>query len=257
MYNTKVNLIMIKIATRIIGICLILSTISCGGDDDPADLKISFVASFDGQVIEAGSSLEFEDYNICIEKFKFFISDLRLVGASNITLAEYEFAKFDENFTDPNNASSATSFNYSDITVANYSSIEFGIGVTPSVNDSTAPIDYSQDHALGEPSEYWADWGSYIFLKFEGKFDDQASCDKSFAYHIGGSESFRDISVTKSIDIKPGQNTIKIDIDLKDVLVGADLQVNIKEKTGVHSANDRVFMDGMMNNISKAFVAEN
>ena len=237
-----------------ISLMILLGVLACSKDqsDQFGNLDILFEVTYDGQDVETGKIYNYLDGRaLCFEKFKFFLSEVSLLGgAGQVVLSDVAFAEFDRLFIE--SPGGRLSFAFSNVPAGNYNTLKFNLGLPPEINDQFDPSDFSQNDPLGFTSEYWDAWGSYIFAKIEGNIDsdDDAVCDKGFAYHVGGNPSFRVASRSLDLSIGGGKTSqIVISIDLIDVFSDGATHVDIVEHSGIHNEGQRTLMDFIMDNL--------
>ena len=207
---------------------LSLACVGCG-DDDPAgadggeELRIAFV----GSVGEEGLALGATAYEAAsaAEGFRptrvsFYLSDVRVVGGERdgsrpeAPVAEVAYVEF--------GPGGDAELVVDGVAPGEYAGLRFTVGLTED-QDATSPADYPPDHPLGRGSEYWVDWGSYIFLKLEGRSDTLADgrerFDAAYTYHVGRSaELAREVEVETAFVVGEGGAPLELDVDLATLL---------------------------------------
>ena len=206
-----------------------LSLAACDSDD-PQDNDLASSTTleirWEGTVDGAPLAIESEAYPAPgnVESFRltrgsFYVSDVRLVEVAEGRELETEIADVLYFLMEPRGVAATA---VPDVPVGEYSAVRFRLGLNAE-QDATTPADYASTHPLGRESEYWADWGSYIFLKMEGRTDTLADgVDRhtaSFTYHVGKSaELAREIELALPIQVGPGAAGLALGIDFGRLL---------------------------------------
>jgi len=154
-----------------------------------------------------------------LSRISFFLSDIRLVELRNgqaleTPLAEVAYFNFGPSGVD--------SEIFDNIPTGDYTSIRFNFGLTAE-QDMTTPADYATTHPLGNTSEYWVDWNSYIFAKIEGKTDTMPDSierfDGAFVYHVGvAADNTRSGEVAVNLPLRAGSNDLSLDLDVATLM---------------------------------------
>ena len=149
-------------------------------------------------------------------RVSFYASDLRLVGAGGEEVALAEVAYF------ALGPDGEAELSVPAVPAGTYDALRFTVGLSPE-QDATTPADYAPDHPLGRASEYWVDWGSYIFLKLEGLSDTLADgrerFDAAFTYHIGRSaEAAREVRLEAPLVVDGDGARLALTLDLARLL---------------------------------------
>ena len=123
-----------------------------------------------------------------ISRLSFYLSDIELVNPANgidsvLKVSDVSFVELD--------ASGQASITLeADLDRFDYEFLQFRLGLREDQDRST-PAEHPAGHPLARTSEYWVDWGSYIFLKIEGRADtladDRTRFDSPILYHLGRS----------------------------------------------------------------------
>ncbi len=206
------------------------STESPGGDVTTVD--VIFKALYNGDPLVMNNRYIYDGKEISFSKLQFYISDLSLVSENmEISINEIDFIDFTNNNINETDAINGIKVSKASIPVGNYEGIKLGIGVPSDLNENT-PVDYSSSHPLGQASEYWSNWNSYIFSKLEGKFDqdgDPTILEGDILHHIGMDEMLREKEVTDlDIAVKTNTNTeVIIELDVFDILNGTSTNSSI------------------------------
>lgn len=149
-------------------------------------------------------------------RVSFFLSGVELLDDGGVAtpVAEVAYVELDP-------AGSAR-LSLADVPTGTYSGLRFRVGLTEA-QDASVPADYASSHPLGRASEYWIDWGSYIFLKLEGRSDTLADgrerFDAAYTYHVGRSaELARAVEFDLPIDHDGDGGQVDLTIDLGALL---------------------------------------
>lgn len=158
-----------------------------------------------------------------MQLFQFYLSEVNLLkGAEKIPLKDIGLISFGDVYTDADAARGKTTASPNAIPAGEYTGIEFGFGVSPTLN-ATTPPDYEIGHPLSE--NYWEAAASYIFFKFEGNADLQPNGEftDKLTFHVGGNDNYRLLSFDKPITVEDGKElTLQFNIDLQKILVDQD-----------------------------------
>ncbi len=216
--------------------------------------------SIGGSVLGESFGLEPKTYEAqeVAEGYRFtrvsmFLSDLRLVEVAGTESLETELAEvayFELGDADDQELT------FSDVPAGKYTALVFNLGLTPE-QDAQEPSDFASSNPLSKSSEYWRDWGSYIFLKIEGKSDTLADgverFDAPFVYHVGeAAENTREITVPIELDANAGTDVVNIRLDAARLLgLGTPTPLSLK---GVADHRNKA-AERIMENAATAFQA--
>ena len=211
----------------LIALALSVCLFACD-DDDPvgngttADLQVDFA----GSVLGEPAALESETFpassvaeGFRLTRASFYLSDLRLVEDAGGQRLETPLSEVEYILLGPDGEASAT---FGQVPYGNYSALRFNLGLTAE-QDASVPEDYASGTPLSRAEEYWRDWGSYIFLKIEGKSDTLADgnprYDAAFVYHVGKSaELAREVELPLSLDVDDATERLGIGVDVGKLL---------------------------------------
>ena len=154
-----------------------------------------------------------------ISRASFFISDIRLITNNDGQALETEVGEVGYVQFGPDGTAE---IDFQNVPVGEYASLKFRVGLNAE-QDATVPEDYANSNPLSQASEYWIDWGSYIFMKLEGRSDTLADniarFDVNFTYHLGNSAEFsREVELVQPLDFSQTGHTISIDVDVATLL---------------------------------------
>lgn len=140
-------------------------------------IVVSVVPVFDGRPLVLGSTqyVNEHDDTLYIDLFRFYITNLRLVGPAN-AIADHNSHLIDAE------ESSTTIFYIDKAAPGTYTAIEFSMGV-----DSIANTNGANGGDL-DPTKgmYWAWNTGYIMAKLEGRSNRCRTLHHAFEFHIGG-----------------------------------------------------------------------
>ena len=158
---------------------LLFAGLSCSKEDSTmepeAPLSISFRLLHNGQPLNVTNQyLNFSGETYTITKFKFYISNIRLIN--NFPSAEKDSYHLID-LALPQSHTIVGAFKK-----AEYKSIEFVVGV-----DSIRNVSGAQTGALDPANGMFWTWNTgYIFAKMEGNSSASSGPGQSVTYHIGG-----------------------------------------------------------------------
>ncbi len=170
-----------------------------GCEDDPisntggAPLTINFTGLVSGQPL----ALESKTYaaptapeGFRLNRMSFYISEIELLSESNGTRLGTEISEVEYIELGPDGKAE---LRIEDVPQGNYDGIRLRLGITPG-QDSLQPKDFPAGTPLARSEEYWVDWGSYVFMKLEGKTDTIVNgipkFEQPFLYHLGRAAEF-------------------------------------------------------------------
>lgn len=187
---------------------------------DPV-LELNFKAVYDGEPFVLFDDLEYGDASIQITDSEFFISNVELIGDSDSKKFDdvfyVDFTRNNDNITD---VLEGFDVYLGNIAAGDYSQIKFAIGIDETLN-ATLPADYDSSSPLSKPGNYWTTWDSYVFMRFQGLFTDQAQGveDRGFLWHIGSDNLYREVTLDIDLNAIAGNvETINIALDHQALL---------------------------------------
>lgn len=204
-----------------------LTLFACN-DDEPratggtSSLSISFTGMVGGETL----ALESKTYvspgvaeGIRFARVSYFLSDIQLSSDSDSgeLLTDVADVAYIELQPDGRAVLDLTN-----VPLGTYSGIQFNLGLTPE-QDALQPKDFAAGSPLANPSEYWVDWGSYVFLKIEGRADTLADglarFDQNFVYHVGkAAEYTQRITVRTPFDVGRTIAALPLRVDVGQIL---------------------------------------
>lgn len=207
----------------------VLTTLSACGDDDPiattesGAVELAFVGTVAGEPL-ALESATYDAPGVAegfrMSRLSFFLSEIELITETSdgelgtdvdVDVAYVELGPDGRDV-----------IRLEDVPNGEYVGLRFNLGLTEE-QDALQPRDFAADHPLAEPSEYWVDWGSYIFLKIEGRSDTladgRAMFDQSFVYHIGrAAENTRRLELRMPITVAGTAVRAGVGLDVEELL---------------------------------------
>ena len=166
-----------------------------------------------------------------MSRLSFFLSEVELIsetdaGELGTDVAEVAYVEF--------GADGRAALRFEGVPVGRYVGLRFNLGLTEE-QDGQSPVDFAPGHPLADPAEYWVDWGSYVFLKVEGRSDTladgRARFDRGFVYHVGrAAENTRRLEVRAPISVS-GETAGVVGPDGR-----AAISVDVEELLGLRSA---------------------
>jgi len=242
---------------------LIAVLMSSCGDEKSSEYSANLIvkAVYDGQPLVMYDEYDYEDSQLFFSRLDFFMNSIELVDEDNVRypLADIEFI----NFTDDNNnleaATAGTQLKY-DINKpsADVKSISFGIGVDSGTN-ATLPADYGSDSPLSQTGYYWPNWDSFIFMKLQGQYDENANGEfgLQFLFHTGTDAQHRalDLPVTLNFDSENSADIV-LELDFKKMFEINNGYYDIKTNPVNHDPSNEVPMLMLANNLSNALIVK-
>lgn len=221
---------------------LLVSTVGCkkNGEKNDSDFTLSFQTKVGGSNYALNSAYRnASDVDIKFESFQFYLSDITIVNSDGDAklLSEIELFRFNE--------SGYSSLDFK-VPHGQYETIQFGIGVKQSLNEAD-PSNYSTaGHPLNTTENtYWGWAGMYRFIMSEGRFDADLDgvFEGTFAYHTGRELSYRTKTISHLFSIdKKGSNTLKLDIDLYQLLDKPGNEVDVTTDPYYHGSTENEYI---------------
>jgi hypothetical protein len=180
--------------------------------------------------------------NFTVTKFKYYISNIKLVAADNKVYLNPEV--FFINEEDP----LSKKIVLGNVPPGSYKSLQFIIGV-----DSARNCAGVQPGALDPVNAmYWAWNTGYVFLKLEGKSEKSVSPGNYFEYHIGGFRSPH--NCIRHVDLDLHKDLILIE---KDRSTGKELKCDISEILKTPNAIDFSKLSSVTDVNNASVIADN
>jgi len=135
----------------------------------------------------------------------------------------------------------------------------FKIGISDEDNN-TKPADYDSSNDLSRASEYWPNWGSYIYFKVEGNADfngdGEYGSGENIVIHLGTESASKWVG----LDVESADETLPLILDIRKVFEGENGLYDLEAMPTIHATlNDEVKenIELLSDNLSRAFsVAE-
>ena len=216
-----------KALTSTLLLAVLVACAACDDDEVVATgMTSDLTVEFEGVVGDAPLALEAETYDAAgvaegfrISRLSFFVSDVELL--SETADGELGTDVADIGYVDVG-LDGTGELSLSGVPNGEYVGLRFNLGLTDE-QDALQPADFAVGHPLSEPAEYWVDWGSYIFLKVEGRADTladgNARFDQGFVYHVGkAAEYTRRLDIRMPISVAGGASATGITVDVETLL---------------------------------------
>jgi len=248
-------------------VSLIFFAASCEKNNKPlelvGDFDLSFKAKFGDEALIMNKEYIYNGVlPIVFSKFNFYISDLSLLKNDCVSgqeeLSEVELVDFSEININAESAEKGFTLKFKNVPKGDYVGVRMGIGVAPELNREDPSV-FSASHPLGNPSQYWEGWKSYIFSKVEGRADtdDDGSLDLGFAYHMGGNTAFREVCLLKDMSLVEDELTMAyLALDLEKLFINNTDVFDIENTPGTHTEEGLNTSVLLMDNFEEAFSIE-
>ncbi len=231
-------------------------------------VNLNFKAVYDGKPLVSISDkyLYPDGKQVKFQAFNFYISDVVLIEGETgdeAELVDIEFVDFSDNTT-PGEAETPVSFTKQRVPAGNYTGIRIGFGVPTDLNTAAAN-QFGSGHPLRKTynTHYWTDWGSFIFMKIEGVYDKDGNGfdgnDPGFGHHPGTNEVYREVTLSRNIELKEGQPfNLNLVVDVRKLYEanGDYLDLSNPANLYTHNPNDLTIAKYLMDNFSQAIVLE-
>lgn len=232
-------------------LCVGFLTFTACDDDDTGSTEATLSFSITPTVDNARMDLN-QDYinesnqKFMVELFKTYLSDIHLVKDDGTEELLADVAWY--------NIGASELLLFSGVDVGSYSTIKMGLGLNPTLNASD-PTTFDVDHPLsGSQGNYWSWASKYIFVKLEGRFNEDAAATNytgAFVYHVGLDQFYREIEIPINLDLAGDDNkSLAFTIAMEDVFA----DVNFAEEFTTHTMDDMPLAEKMMNNFESAFM---
>ncbi len=237
-------MIRLLIALSLLSLCIL----SCG--DDSSDYDVFFKLEYDGEALVMLEEYDYPDgQKVKFTRFSFYASDIRVSnGSESQLIKEVDFLNLTDSHSRIELASTGYRMNLKDITIKDPTRLDFNIGVTADQN-ATIPANYTGDHPLAKPGEYWIGWESFIFFKIEGIMDTtgDGDTDTNIALHIGSDDMLR----FTSVDLSADEDETEVVIDLQNIFSDGDVTYDILNDPQIHSLNQIAQAEFLIDNLQK------
>ncbi|MEM7162094.1 MAG: MbnP family protein [Bacteroidota bacterium] len=233
----------------IIILTLSLGILACEKDESSEEectnteegLRINFSTNWGGEAFDLFETyLNATEYNVILEQFKFYISDIILVkdNGEEVLLSDVELYDFLNNKTQK----------LFDIPAGSYQGIKFAWGVPVELNGTGDPdfdpTIYDVDHPLNtDNAMYWGWQPGYRFIVFDGRYDTSpdtgGDIPETFSIHTGTDTCYAPI---EALDIpfnyQDGQlRTIDVNIDIEKAFYSSSDTIDLAVDNQSHGTN--------------------
>ncbi|MEH0158465.1 MbnP family protein [Limibacter armeniacum] len=156
-----------------------------------------------------------------VSDFRFYLTNISLQGeSSDAAFSESE----SYHLIAHDGMSNEASFTVSGIPSKQYDTITFAVGVDPDRNysiDNTGDLDPNNAMA-------W-NWNTgYKFVLLEGKYYPDGGEARGLAYHIGGDDNYRVVTLPAAMDLSKGDGTLKLKVNV-DKIFGDKAEQSLPE----------------------------
>ena len=248
-------------------ILAITLTTSCKDDDSgpSATVNLNFLATYDGNPLVFQQTYDYSDgHKLLLQKLDFYISNVALVDASGnkTELVDVDFLDFTDNTTLAE-AETPLTVTATKVPAGSYTNLQIGIGVPANLNNEDA-----NKLPVGNPlrdtynAQFWSDWGSFIFLKSEGIYDNDNDGiienngeDHPFGHHCGTNESYVLLNFNKPIEVTANETLdLNFSIDWLQLYNHDNGMHDFSDPTKLytHNPNDLTLAKQIMGNFVKA-----
>ncbi len=220
----------------------LLSMVGCDNTDSNGALSranVNFKAYYEGNPLVMNQTYDYNGIDIQFSKVRFFVSEISLIQAGAETEIE-DVEMIDITSSNTNETAAIAGFNMGSRTVPAgvYDGVKIGLGVT-SDNNSLLPAEFSSTHPLGDESDYWPVWNSYIFSKLEGRYDADGDgmFEGSLVYHIG-TDGLYQMKMFEDLSLRMDENQsldFEFHIDIKDIFRENGSFINIETDGFTHT----------------------
>ena len=246
-----------------LGLFLIVITIllsACNEENatEAGNIAINFKLKYDGAPLVMFDRYEYPNgMEFFFTRFNFYLSNLNISTATGeqILIKDIEFLNLTDAHDTAANAEQGMVLELEKVPLGTYNNLQFDIGVPTDLNGQR-PRDYPNDHPLAATGEYWDGWKSYIFSKTEGKLDTDGDgqAELGLAYHIGGDETLRNITLDKAFLIEDGQTTtVVINIEMKRMFDDGNTIYDPLQTAQIHSLTQLDEANILADNLQQSF----
>jgi len=211
---------------------LLLTTIFACKKDKETDLSFDIVGKYGQEAFQLNETYatDLGQYLRFIE-LKFYISNINLIQEDDEVVQIEEVILY--NFANPQTISL-------NIPEGTYKSISFDIGLNEELNASD-PNNLDVEHPLSYAQNTHWDWTSqYRFIMLDGRIDtvQTENFSKTFSYHTGFNDLFRQRTITQNIDaVGNGDLNLELVLQVDKIFDGAN-SINVFENNTSHSLTE-------------------
>jgi hypothetical protein len=227
-----------------------------------ADVNLTFKATFNDQPFEANKKYVYKDgKKAYFSLYQFFVSDVELVKAdgSATPIIDVDFVNL--TFSNLAEAEKGQTIVANNVPTGEYTGVRFGVGVSPDLNSKNPnSLPNTNPLTVNSGGEFWVGWQSYIFMKIEGRFDengDDSIYEVPFLYHCGSNAVYRTVTFPQPISIKAtGTNNISFSSDIAKILLENNQPFDIKLSPFTSDdPSDVIVATKLVSNFQSAFKA--
>ena len=231
----------------------ILLLASCGGDEGVTDTTLNFNLMFGDDTLVMFEDVESEDgTRMRITDVKGYFSDVTLTsGGESAKVSEVKYLELGDAHSDAEEAAEGYKWTVESDLQGTIDGISFNVGLPSEINE-TRPADYNSSNDLSRASEYWSNWGSYIYFKVEGNADFNGNGEydsgESIVLHLGTQLAYKSVAIAKNVE----NGNMAIELDVEKIFENYDLS----GMPTIHAdLNDQVRsnIETLATNISNAF----
>jgi hypothetical protein len=194
------------------------------------NLSIKFNLKSNAENLIFDNYVAYEDDSIKLSDFKFYLSDIKLIGPSSTTLVS------DEVLID---LSAQKEYKFS-VKSGNYTSFSYAIGI-PTPKNASDPSVYENNHALSIFQGMHWNWNSgYKFIMLEGKLKNNQE-EFLLAYHTGTDTLYTEKIDTINIEIPNDQSLVQLNFSIAiEKIIGAAAfsPINTISETNTHTMDN-------------------
>lgn len=236
---------------------------SCDNDNtsnDSTNVDLNIKLQYDGNPLVMYTELTYPDgKTFRITDVKGYFSEIGLNKDGTTTeIKDVAHFSLGDAHSDEAEAEAGFSYKIADTGVTDFDAITFNVGLTNAQNN-TQPNDYDSSNDLSKASEYWSNWGSYVYFKIEGNIDFDGDGNyangENIVLHLGTENALR----PTTINTKTDDGKVNLILDLEKVFNNNGSIYDIQSMPTIHATvNDVVLrnIDELSTNISQAFRAE-
>lgn len=198
---------------------LSISLFSCGDDEEATTVKVEMNMHVAGTALELGKAYKINNTSVKFSTLAMYIGDPSFDVAGRTYTSEDRYFLLKPG---------TLTFNLGEVQGKTFDGLNFNIGVDETTN-ALDEEDYNSRPAgdpLGvqDPSMHWSWNAGYRFARIDGKadLDNDGEFETSIVYHTGTNALFRSVSMTPSLDLKEGANTVEIGLNIADAFIGVD-----------------------------------
>ena len=252
-----------------VNILLLAVVLSTGCKDEnqgpTATVNLNFLATYDGSPLVFQQTYDYADgHKLLLQRLDFYISNVALVDANGnkTELVDVDFLDFTENTT-LSEAETPLTLRADEVPAGSYTGLQIGIGVPAELNNENA-----NQLPVGNPlrdtynAQFWSDWGSFIFLKSEGIYDndndgniENNGDDHPFGHHCGTNESYVMLTINKPIEVLANETlNLNFTVDWLQLYNHDSGMHDFSDPTKLytHNPNDLTLAKQIMGNFVKA-----